>query len=130
NVVSETYWWEQLVLFKTELKRSNHAIIMIQHSNPEVLDVCTELVHALTTSSDLISRISSNRLAMLIAEKGQAAEEVYRTVQAMLDIYPWKRRGIKGPKPILYLQDILTFPFTLEQLEESYIEVMKNGTTA
>ncbi|MDF5622533.1 hypothetical protein P3734_23960, partial [Vibrio parahaemolyticus] len=34
NVVSETYWWEQLVLFKTELKRSNHAIIMIQHSNP------------------------------------------------------------------------------------------------
>ncbi|MDF5377545.1 hypothetical protein P3682_27260, partial [Vibrio parahaemolyticus] len=114
----------------TELKRSNHAIIMIQHSNPEVLDVCTELVHALTTSSDLISRISSNRLAMLIAEKGQAAEEVYRTVQAMLDIYPWKRRGNKGPKPILYLQDILTFPFTLEQLEESYIEVMKNGTTA
>ncbi|MGU3844983.1 hypothetical protein ACVZHT_25700, partial [Vibrio diabolicus] len=88
------------------------------------------LVHALTTSSDLISRISSDRLAMLIAEKGQAAEDVYRTVQAMLDIYPWKRRGLKGPKPILYLQDILTFPFTLEQLEESYIEVMKHGTTA
>lgn len=48
----------------------------------------------------------------------------------MLDIYPWKRRGLDGPKPTLYLQDILTFPFTLEQLEESHIEVLKNGTTA
>ncbi|MFA0724942.1 hypothetical protein AB4574_27710, partial [Vibrio sp. 10N.222.49.E5] len=28
HVVSETFWWEQLVLFKTELKRSNHSIIM------------------------------------------------------------------------------------------------------
>ncbi|EJO2024662.1 hypothetical protein NRC85_002824 [Vibrio parahaemolyticus] len=130
NVVSETYWWEQLVLFKTELKRSNHAVIMIRHSNPAFLDACTELVHSLTTPSDLISRLSSDRLAMLIAEKDQAAEELYRTVHAMLDIYPWERRGLKGPKPTLYLQDILTFPFTLEQLEESYIEVMKNGTTA
>lgn len=130
NVVSETYWWEQLVLFKTELKRSNHAVIMIRHSNPAFLDACTELVHSLTTPSDLISRLSSDRLAMLIAEKDQAAEELYRTVHAMLDIYPWERRGLKGPKPTLYLQDILTFPFTLEQLEENYIEVMKNGTTA
>ncbi|HCG6693914.1 hypothetical protein [Vibrio parahaemolyticus] len=130
NVVSETYWWEQLVLFKTELKRSNHAVIMIRHSNPAFLDACTELVHSLTTPSDLISRLSSDRLAMLIAEKDQAAEELYRTVHVMLDIYPWERRGLKGPKPTLYLQDILTFPFTLEQLEESYIEVMKNGTTA
>lgn len=130
NVVSETYWWEQLVLFKTELKHSNHAVIMIRHSDPAFLDICTELVHSLTTSSDLISRLSSDRLAMLIAEKDQAAEELYRTVCAMLDIYPWKRRGLTGPKPTLYLQDILTFPFTLELLEESHIEVMKNGTTA
>ncbi len=55
NVVSETYWWEQLVLFKTELKHSNHAVIMIRHSDPAFLDICTELVHSLTTSSDLIS---------------------------------------------------------------------------
>ncbi|CSH91263.1 ATP-dependent transcriptional regulator [Vibrio cholerae] len=33
NVVSETYWWEQLVLFKTELKKSNHAVVVIQHPN-------------------------------------------------------------------------------------------------
>ncbi|MDG2609724.1 hypothetical protein P7M09_28270, partial [Vibrio parahaemolyticus] len=106
------------------------AIIMIRHAEPAFLDICTELVHSLTTSSDLISRLSSDRLAMLIAEKDQAAEDLYQTVCSMLDIYPWKRRGLDGPKPTLYLQDILTFPFTLEQLEESHIEVLKNGTTA
>ncbi|MGR5471133.1 hypothetical protein ACPV51_28385, partial [Vibrio astriarenae] len=57
NVVSETYWWEQLVLFKTELKHSNHAVIMIQHHNPAVLDACTELVHSLAMPSALLSRI-------------------------------------------------------------------------
>ncbi|KIN10129.1 hypothetical protein QTO01_10725 [Vibrio mytili] len=130
NVVSETYWWEQLVLFKTQLKQSKHSVIMIQHDDPDLLDVCTELVHSLTLSNDLISRLSSNRLAMLIAEKGQPAEDLYQTVKVMLDIYPWERRGLKGPKPVLYLQDILTFPFTLEQLEESQIEVRAHGTTA
>ncbi len=130
NVVSETYWWEQLVLFKSELKQSNHAIIMIRHADPAFLDACTELVHSLTTPSDLVSRLSTDRLAMLIADKGQAAEALYKTVQSMIKIYPWERQGLKGPTPTLYLQDILTFPFTLEQLEESHIEVMKNGTIA
>jgi tetratricopeptide (TPR) repeat protein len=130
NVVSETYWWEQLVLFKSELTQSNHAIIMIHHANPAFLDACTELVHSLTAPTDLVSRLSTDRLAMLIADKGQAAESLYKTVQSMMNIYPWERRGLKGPTPTLYLQDILTFPFTLEQLEESHIEVMKNGTIA
>ncbi|MCA0934339.1 hypothetical protein LCL85_02005 [Vibrio alginolyticus] len=121
NVVSETYWWEQLVLFKSELSQSNHAVIMISHSEPAFLDACTELVHSLTTSNDLISRISSNRLAMIIADKGLAAEKLYETVKTMIGIYPWERRGLTGPKPTLYLQDILTFPFTLEQLEESHV---------
>jgi hypothetical protein len=67
---------------------------------------------------------------MLIADKGRAAEDLYRVICSMIELYPWSRRGLKGPKPSLYLQDILTFPFTLEQLEESHIEVMKNGTTA
>ncbi len=120
NVVSETYWWEQLVLFKSELKQSKHAVIMITHAEPEFLDACTELVHSLATSNDLISRLSSNRLAMLIADKGQAAEELYKTVETMISIYPWERRGLKGSTPRLYLQDILTFPFTLEQLEEGH----------
>ncbi|MCQ6508076.1 hypothetical protein NPM20_25300, partial [Vibrio parahaemolyticus] len=34
NVVSEKYWLEQLLLYKTELKRSNHAVIMIPHTKP------------------------------------------------------------------------------------------------
>ncbi|WP_321385520.1 hypothetical protein [uncultured Vibrio sp.] len=130
NLVSETYWWEQLVLFKSELKQSNHAIIMIRHAEPAFLDACTELIHSLTTPTDLVSRLSTDRLAMLIADKGQAAEAMYKTVQSMIRIYPWERQGLKGPQPTLYLQDILTFPFTLEQLEESHREVMKNGTIA
>ena len=130
NLVSETYWWEQLVLFKSELKQSNHAIIMIRHAEPDFLDACTELVHALTAPKDLVSRLSTDRLAMLIADKGQAAETMYKTVQSMVEIYPWERQGLKGPAPTLYLQDILTFPFTLEQLEQSHREVAKNGAIA
>ncbi len=130
NVVSETYWWEQLVLFKCKLKQSNSSVIVISHSQPAFLDACTELVHSLTTSNDLVSRLSSNRLAMLIADNEQAATELYKTVKTMISIYPWERRGLKGSKPALYMQDVLSFPFTLEQLEQNHIEVMKNGTTA
>lgn len=69
NVVSETYWWEQLVLFKTELKKSNHAVVVIQHPNAKYIDVCTEVIHSLCAPQDLLSRISSDRLGLLLAEK-------------------------------------------------------------
>jgi tetratricopeptide (TPR) repeat protein len=122
NVVSETYWWEKLVLFKTELARSNHAVIMIEHDDPAYLDICTELVHSLTTTNDLISRLSTNRLAMLVADKGVAAEQIFHVIQSMINIYPWARKGLAEKQPVMYLQDILTFPFTLEQLEENRAE--------
>lgn len=130
NVVSETYWWEQLVLFKSKLNGANYSVIMIHHENPAFLDLSTELIHSLTTSSDLITRLSTKRLAILIAEKDLAAEALCQTIGGMLKLYPWGRHGLQGPTPTLYLQDILTFPLTLEQLEQSHIEVMKNGKTA
>ncbi|MGF1754641.1 hypothetical protein L4C33_13700 [Vibrio makurazakiensis] len=119
HVVSETYWWEKLVLYKTELKRSNHSIIMFQHVDPDYLEVCTEIAHTLCNQNDLISRLSSERVALMLSEKDEAAQAVFNTLETMLDIYPWHRRGLKGNKPEISLNDILTFPFTLEQLEES-----------
>lgn len=119
NVVSETFWWEQLVLFKTELKHSNHAIIMLEHSDPAYLDVCTEIAHTLCNHNDLLSRLSSERIAMLVSEKGDAANQLFLVLSQMIEIYPWHRKGLTGERPKLTLQDILTFPFTLEQLEES-----------
>ncbi len=130
KVVSETYWWEQLVLFKTELKTSNHAVIIIQHDNAAILDICTELLHSLTTSNDLLSRLSRDYLAILIAEKGQAAEVLYKTICSIIELYPWKRRGLDDTLPSLYLEDVLTFPFTLEQLEENYTKAAQHGTIA
>jgi len=133
NVVSETYWWEQLVLFKTELKKGNHAVIVIRHSDAAYLDVCTELAHSLSTNKDLISRLSADRVAMLISEKEQAAEELFIIFSSMLSIYPWKRKGLNGALPEITLHDILTFPFTLEQLEESQrkkTKVKKHGKAA
>ncbi|HAS6131461.1 TPA: hypothetical protein I7133_24395, partial [Vibrio vulnificus] len=44
----------------------------------------------------------------------------FHVVSTMISIYPWQRRGLNGPLPQLSLQDILTFPFTLEQLEDSH----------
>jgi len=68
-VVSETFWWEQLVLFKTELKRSNHSIIMFQHVDPDYLDVCTEISHTFCNQDDFIARLSSARVAFMFSEK-------------------------------------------------------------
>ncbi|MDL5027633.1 hypothetical protein QR676_10370 [Vibrio sp. TMPB1044] len=122
-VVSETFWWEKLVLFKTELKRSNHSIIMFHHVDTDYLDVCTEIAHTLCNQNDFIARLSSERVALMLSEKGEVAEQTFQTLSTMLDIYPWHRRGLKGSRPAVSLNDILTFPFTLEQLEEDDAEV-------
>ena len=127
HVVSETYWWEKLVLYKTELKSSKHAVIMFQHVDPDYLEVCTELAHAICNQNDLISRLSTERVALMLSEKGDEAEQVFNTLKAMLDMYPWHRRGLKGKKPAISLNDILTFPFTLEQLEETPEKVETDG---
>ncbi|MFA0521619.1 hypothetical protein AB4501_32180, partial [Vibrio sp. 10N.222.55.E8] len=63
------------------------------------------------------------RVALMLSEKGHAAEQTFQTLSTMLEIYPWHRKGLKGPQPIISLNDILTFPFTLEQLEEDDTEV-------
>ncbi|ADT89256.1 hypothetical protein [Vibrio furnissii] len=118
NVVSETYWWEQMVQFKAELQHATHSVIVIQHNDAHFLDVCTELVHSLCASQDLLSRLSSQRLGLLLAEKDDAAQQVYQTLLNMLAIYPWQRKGLSDEQPIVTLHSILSFPFTLEQLEE------------
>mgnify|MGYP001240477379 FL=1 len=119
NLVSETYWWEQLILFKSELKASTHAVIIIKHNTPAYLEVCIELAQCLcNTRNDLISRISENRVGLLVAEKGEKAELLFQFISQTLDNYPWERRGLESAKPQVNLYDILTFPFTLEQLEE------------
>lgn len=128
QMVSEIYWWEQLVLFKTELKRSNHAVIIIQHSDSGYLDVCTELAHSLCNKRDLLSRLSGERLGMLLADKGDEALNVFHVLAKMIEIYPWHRKGLDKPLPKVSFQDILTFPFTLEQLEEHQQQESRNGS--
>lgn len=129
KLVSEIYWWEQLVLYKTELKESNHSVIVIQHADPACLEVCIELTHALCNQRDLLSRLSKDRLGLLLAEKGQAAEQVYQVLANMIKHYPWQRRGLNQPLPKVRFQDILSFPFTLEQLEEEQQEEQDGSTT-
>ncbi|MCK6264301.1 hypothetical protein KP803_13555 [Vibrio sp. ZSDE26] len=127
NMVSETYWWEQLVLFKTELKRSNHAIIIIQHKENAYLDVCTQIAHSLCNHQDLLSRLSGDRIALLLSDKDDVAKQVFQILAKMIEIYPWSRKGLNSTLPKVILQDILTFPFTLEQLEESLDSEESNG---
>lgn len=129
KLVSEIYWWEQLVLFKTELKQSNYSVIVIQHEDPRYLEVCAELTHALCNQNDILSRLSADRLGLLLADKGDAAESIYRVLSNMLENYPWQRKGLKKPLPKVSLQDILTFPFTLEQLEEAQQEEHNGSIT-
>ncbi len=128
NVVSETYWWEKMMEFKAELQHSSHSVIVIQHRDPHFLDVCTELVHSLCAHNDLLSRISSQRLGLLLAEKDEAAEQVYQTLLNMIEIYPWQRKELSGEMPNVTLHSILSFPFTLEQLEEMSLQEESYGS--
>ena len=129
KLVSEIYWWEQLILFKTELKDSNHSVIVIQHQDPAYLDVCVELTHALCNQSDILTRLSKDRLGLLLADKGEAAKNVYHVLSGMIDSYPWHRRGLQQSLPKVSFQDILSFPFTLEQLEEAQQEENNGSVT-
>ncbi|MDW6094437.1 hypothetical protein [Vibrio rhizosphaerae] len=118
NVVSETYWWEQLVLFKTALKSSNYSVIIIYHETPRYIDACTELTHSLCSKQDLVSRLSADRLGLLLADTGENAQQIFNILQQMIQIYPWGRKGLTGELPDVSLHDILSFPFTLDQLTE------------
>lgn len=121
QMVSETYWWEQLILHKTELNESHHSIVVIQHSDPAYLDISLQLAHALCTPFDLLTRLSADRLGMIIAVKGDEAKKIFNVLSTILDIYPWQRQGLTQDKPKLIFQDVLAFPFTLEQLEEEQV---------
>lgn len=118
NLVSETYWWEHLVLFKSELTATTYAVILIQHANPAYLEVCVELAQCLCNKEDLISRISEDRVALLVGVKDAKAEKLHQFIQQTLSNYPWERRGLKQDTPMIELHDLLTFPYTLEQLDE------------
>lgn len=120
HLVSETFWWEQLVLFKSELNHSPYAIVLLYHSNNAYLDTCTEIIHSLATEHDYISRLSSDYLALLVAENSGESERIYHAINTMLSVYPWERKSLDSTdKVTVSLHDILTFPFTLEQLEQN-----------
>ncbi len=127
NVVSETYWWEQLVLFKTQLKSANYAVLVIYHHDSRYLDICTELAHALCTDHDLLSRLNSEHIGLLLADKDEPAEQMHQILKQMLALYPWQRQGLENQSPTVLLQDILTFPFTIEQLELLTIQDEADG---
>ncbi|MGX9416461.1 hypothetical protein ACXJY6_15370 [Vibrio sp. RC27] len=127
NVVSETYWWEQLVLFKTQLKSTNHTVIIIHHFDSRYLDICTEITHSLCTQHDLVSRLSGEYLGLLLDDKGEAAINIHAILQQMISIYPWKRHGLDPQLPSVIIEDILSFPFTLDQLEQNMLKDETNG---
>ncbi|NAW69889.1 hypothetical protein CAG54_13425 [Vibrio sp. V27_P1S3P104] len=117
HVVAENDWWEQLMMFKAELQHCQHSVMLIHHDEPHYLDICTELIHTICTQHDLLSRLSPTQLGLLLAETGQSAEQLKATVANMIQIYPWQRKGLSDSLPVITLQTILSFPFTLEQLE-------------
>lgn len=118
QLVSENHWWEELVLFKTQLKQANYAVIIIQHDDSNTLDICMEITHTLCNQKDLLSRLSPDRIGLLIAEKGDSATNVYDVLCQITEIYPWKRRSTSSMRPRVELYNLLAFPFTLEQLEQ------------
>ncbi|KII76261.1 tetratricopeptide repeat protein [Vibrio renipiscarius] len=117
KMVSETHWWEQMMLYKMALSSANHSVIVIHHSNQQGIEICAELAHSFCNNNDLLTRLSPNKLGLLLAETASNAEHIHGILKQMLDMYPWQRRGILNDQPRVDLYNILAFPFTLEQLE-------------
>jgi hypothetical protein len=76
----------------------------------------------------MLSRLSSERLGILLADKGDEAVNVFHVLAKMIEIYPWHRKGLDDALPKVIFQDILTFPFTLEQLEDSQRQEEQHGS--
>jgi len=129
NVVPENYWWEQMVLHKVDMMNSSHSVVVIQHDNPLFLDACTELVHALCAPKDLLTRLSPNYLGLLIDEPADTVQPVFDGLEKMIELYPWERRKLYGSLPKAILYSILSFPFTLELLEEMITKEQSDGST-
>jgi hypothetical protein len=52
---------------------------------------------------------------------------MHQILKQMLALYPWQRQGLENQLPTVLLQDILTFPFTIEQLELLTIQDEADG---
>ncbi len=128
HVVAESYWWEQLMMFKAELHNSRHSVMLFYHEDPRYLDICTELIHTLCVPHDLLSRLSPTRLGLLLSETGLSAQKLKQIVEGMIEIYPWQRKGFHASLPVITLTDILSFPFTLEQLEQDQRQEEHHGS--
>ncbi|WP_154116833.1 tetratricopeptide repeat protein [Vibrio cincinnatiensis] len=118
TLISETTWWEKLMIFKASLNNNAHSVIMFYHDNPRVIDECEKLISPLCVNNDFLSRLNHKRLGLLIFGL-DSAETVYKKIKMILRLYPWDRKGLIGEKPAVSYQDVLSFPFTIEQLDGS-----------
>ncbi|MCG3728602.1 tetratricopeptide repeat protein [Vibrio cincinnatiensis] len=118
SLISETTWWEKLMLFKASMNNHSHSVIMFYHDNPKVIDECEKLISPLCVNDDFLSRLSHKRLGLLIFGL-DGSETVYKKIKMIMRLYPWDRKGLIGEKPAVSYQDVLSFPFTIEQLDGS-----------
>lgn len=117
QLVPESYWWQQLILFKAQLKETEHSVLIIHHTDPDILDTCVALIHSLCTHKDSLTRLNHHLLGLLLLGKDKEAEHFQQTVQQMITLYPWYRKGFSGDLPQVSLSSVSAFPFTIEQLE-------------
>ena len=106
------------MLFKASLNNASHSVILFYHENPKVIDECEKIILPLCINDDFLSRLSHKRLGLLIFGLN-TAEAIYKKIEMIVRLYPWDRKGLVGELPTVSYQDILTFPFTLEQLDDS-----------
>jgi hypothetical protein len=53
-----------------------------------------------------------------VNERGEAAQHMFDVLEKMIEIYPWERKKLHGALPDATLHTIVSFPFTLELLED------------
>lgn len=117
NLMSESHWWEQVMLAKSAQHLTKHSIVVVHHSHAAHLTVCLDLLQTYSNQNDCIARLSQTKLGLLINADKSTAKQLYAVIQHALQHYPWQHQGLSLSAPQSHHYSIFSFPFTMELLE-------------
>ncbi len=117
-LIPESSWWEKLILFKTQLDKAKHSVVLIRCYTPEVMDTVVKLLNCSATENDALAVLNDQYIGLLLSERDQRAEECFVEINQLLAAFPWQRHQLPTNGLKAALHPLIHFPFTLEQLTD------------
>lgn len=117
-LVPESSWWEKLILFKTQLDSSSHNVILLQCSDPSVVDRTSQFLNSIASSNDYLAVLNDEYIGWLIEEPDTTINSYFESVKALLNHFHWQRHRLPSDAVKVSRHSLVRFPFTLDQLTQ------------